>query len=54
MSVQRWRFKPRSERRLLFAAKKLWFELKRKFPLVQENVFAAKKQTRTIVELPKV
>jgi hypothetical protein len=28
-------------------------ELKRKFPLIQVKVFAAKEQTRTIVELPK-
>jgi hypothetical protein len=28
-------------------------ELKKKFPVIQVKVFAAKEQTRTIVELPK-
>ena len=35
------------------AAFKAGLEVKKKFPVVQVKVFAAKEQTRTIVELPK-
>ncbi len=35
------------------AAFKAGLALKKKFPVVQVKVFAAKEQTRTIVELPK-
>ena len=35
------------------AAFRAGLELKKKFPLIQVKVFAAKEQTRTIVELPK-
>jgi hypothetical protein len=35
------------------AAFKAGLELKKKFPVVQVKVFAAKEQTRTIVELPE-
>jgi hypothetical protein len=35
------------------AAFKAGLELKKKFPLIQVKVFAAKEQTRTTVELPK-
>jgi len=35
------------------AAMKAGLELKKKFPLIQVKVFAAKEQTRALVELPK-
>ena len=35
------------------AAFSVGLALKKKFPVVQVKVFAAKEQTRTIVELPK-
>ena len=35
------------------AAFRAGLELKKKFPVIQVKVFAAKEQTRTVVELPK-